>query len=93
MFSDRLSRTQDSINAVRAVLGANDKLRNILFGAEEESRPARDAFVNAISTLPDSVEWRIYDHCAAIIRLYAIYEQFVGDMIRDWLALLPSLTP
>ena len=36
-------------------------------------------------------EWRIYDHCAAVTKLYAIYENFVEDLIREWLSLLPQL--
>ncbi|MGD1920686.1 MAG: MAE_28990/MAE_18760 family HEPN-like nuclease [Pleurocapsa sp.] len=41
--------------------------------------------------IPKTQEWRIYDHCAAVTKLYAIYENFVEDLIKDWLRLLPEL--
>ena len=41
--------------------------------------------------IPKTKEWRIYDHCAAVTKLYAIYENFVEDLIRDWLRLLPEI--
>jgi hypothetical protein len=39
---------------------------------------------------PDKLEWRIIDHCAAVTRIYAIYEQFVHEMVREHLSLLQS---
>ena len=44
-----------------------------------------------IKDIPRTQEWRIYDHCAAVTKLYAIYENFVEDLIKDWLRLLPEL--
>jgi hypothetical protein len=44
-----------------------------------------------IQDIPKVIEWRVYDHCAVVTRLYAIYERFVEDLVRDWLVLLPGL--
>ena len=40
---------------------------------------------------PSSTKWRIYNHCAALTRLYAIYENFVEGLLADFLGTLPSL--
>lgn len=37
---------------------------------------------------PDRIDWRIIDHCAAVTRLYAIYEQFAHETIREHLSLV-----
>jgi hypothetical protein len=41
--------------------------------------------------VPDKLNWQIYDHCAALTRLYAVYEQFVGELVAEYVRLLPSL--
>ncbi|WP_181256750.1 MAE_28990/MAE_18760 family HEPN-like nuclease [Merismopedia glauca] len=38
-----------------------------------------------------SIEWQVYDSCAAVTRLYAIYESFVENLIGDWVRLLPKI--
>ncbi len=43
--------------------------------------------------MPDPTLWRVHDHCAAITRLYGIYERFVIQIVGDWLTLLPGLVP
>jgi hypothetical protein len=43
--------------------------------------------------IPNKLNWQVYDHCAVVTRLYAIYEKFVKNLITDWLALLPDLVP
>ncbi|WP_446358366.1 MAE_28990/MAE_18760 family HEPN-like nuclease [Coleofasciculus sp. A1-SPW-01] len=35
----------------------------------------------------------MYDHCAVVTRLYAIYERFVENLIREWIQVLPDLFP
>lgn len=40
---------------------------------------------------PGRAEWAVYDHCASITRLYAVYERFVGDLATAWLGVVPSL--
>src|SRR6185312_7181663 len=38
---------------------------------------------------PGSPAWQIYDHCAALLRLYAVYSIFVEDLVADYLQSLP----
>jgi hypothetical protein len=46
-----------------------------------------------LQDIPKYKEWRIYEHCAVLTRLYAVYEDFVEELISDWLILLPGLYP
>lgn len=36
------------------------------------------------------MDWKVIDHCSAVTRLYAIYEQFVHELIRAFLSFLES---
>jgi len=40
---------------------------------------------------PSNLSWQVYDHCAAFTRLYAVYEQFVEELISDYLRILPEM--
>lgn len=94
MFSELLIRTKDAIESVRSVLTTNDQLRLLLYAAgPEELLTLQHGVMAHIGTLPDPTLWRVYDHCAAITRLYAIYERFVVEIVRDWLTILPKLVP
>jgi MAE_28990/MAE_18760-like HEPN len=43
------------------------------------------------SQVPSNSSWQVYDHCAAFTRLYAVYEQFVEELISDYVRILPEL--
>jgi len=40
---------------------------------------------------PGRAVWQIYDHCAALTRLYAVYSIFVEDVVSEYLRVLPQL--
>jgi hypothetical protein len=92
MFSELLKKARENIESVRGVLRANEQMRTILFGVHDALTVGhKDYLTNAVGVLPDATGWRIYDHCAGLTRLYTIYEQFVSELVRDWLIMLPSL--
>lgn len=94
MFSELLKKAKENIEALRAVLRANEQMRNTLFGVHDATTIAhKDYFTSVIALLPDVTGWRIYDHCAGLTRLYTIYEQFVSEVVCDWLVMLPALVP
>ncbi|MFC6390243.1 MAE_28990/MAE_18760 family HEPN-like nuclease [Methylorubrum zatmanii] len=51
-------------------------------------RACFDSAICSLEAVPDRIEWRIIDHCAAVTRIYALYEQFVHEMIREHISLL-----
>lgn len=36
---------------------------------------------------PSTPQWRIMDHCSAVGRIYALYEQFVESILTEWIEL------
>ncbi|WP_413163485.1 MAE_28990/MAE_18760 family HEPN-like nuclease [Capilliphycus salinus ALCB114379] len=91
MFDDLINRASQEISTVRAIIKSNDILRGILFVEENEIRKLLEDKTDLIDAVPSETEWQIYDHCAVVTRLYAIYERFVEDLITDWLRVLPEI--
>ena len=72
----------------------NDRLRAVVSENNallKELLKENDDFLKLIQGVPSEIEWKSYDHCAAVTQLYAIYEHFVEDLISEWLQLLPKL--
>lgn len=90
MFQELLATVKENVSTVRSVIKTNDGLRKIVFG---KNTVTKQTFNALLQDIPNLQGWRIYDHCSAITRLYAIYENFVEDLIRQWLELLPILFP
>lgn len=96
MFDELLQIVNVNISTVRKIIETNDKLRGILFAdrtARKEESEENTELTKLIESIPSEREWLVYDHCAVVTRLYAIYERFVEDLITDWLELLPSIVP
>jgi len=94
MYDELLQRTREAIQSVRSVLKTNEQLRSIVFAEDEgEVADLKKTLLAHIDTPPDPTLWRVHDHCAAVTRLYAIYEHFVVEIVGDWLSLLPKLVP
>jgi hypothetical protein len=92
MFTELLKKAKENIESVRAVLRTNEQMRTVLFGAHDLTTVGYRGYLSgAIGVPPDATGWRIFDHCAGLTRLYTIYEQFVSELARDWLIMLPAL--
>jgi len=98
MFQELLKTVQRNISTVRSIIKVNEKLIRAAFGdksiiPQEWGTEADSIIAQLTQDAPEARDWRIYDHCAVVTRLYAIYERFVEDLIREWIQLLPDLFP
>lgn len=96
IFQELLRKAEDNISTVRSVIKTNENLRQVIFNSRNIQQKLTDCeqFLDLIQKdIPKPRDWKIYDHCAAVTKLYAIYENFVEDLIRDWLSLLPEICP
>jgi hypothetical protein len=105
MFSHLTSQLRTELETAQKVLVINEALRDLLIAHQPaltalpaELPAGADDGVNvahALSRLvpgePRKVDWQIYDHCAALTRLYAAYERFVGELVAEYVRLLPKL--
>lgn len=90
MFQELLVTARENVSTVRSIIKTNDRLRDIAFGRDAATKQLFNILLQDIPKLRD---WRVYDHCSAVTRLYAIYENFVENLISHWLGLLPGLFP
>ncbi|MEZ2226781.1 MAG: MAE_28990/MAE_18760 family HEPN-like nuclease [Microcoleus sp.] len=94
MFDELLKSVSVNISTVRKIINTNDRLRGIVFRKDIPTQQESDEntqFTKLIQGLPSEQEWLVYDRCAVVTRLYAIYERFVEDLIAEWLELLPDI--
>jgi MAE_28990/MAE_18760-like HEPN len=96
MFQELLKTVSVNISTVRSIIHTNDQLRKIAFGEsaatkKELHEDTKFILSMLIQDIPSAREWRVYEHCAVVTRLYAIYERFVEELLRDWLAIIPEI--
>lgn len=94
MFDKLLKTVIVDIDTVRKTIQINERLRGILLKKDslaKQELQENTEFLSLLEVLPVERGWQVYDHGAAVTRLYAIYERFVEDLISDWLRLLPEL--
>jgi hypothetical protein len=86
MFSALLNKAITQIAVVRKCVEFSDLTRKQLAIAKADSD-----FAELKLNAPQDIGWRIYDHCAAVTRLYAIYESFVEELLTDVLSVIPEM--
>lgn len=93
MFDRLLQETLTNLSTVHAMIETNDRLRRIIFTEDSvrQNLEKNQEFAELIKVTPKEIDWKIYDHCATVTRLYAIYESFVEEIIQEWLKTLPKL--
>lgn len=98
MFQELLKTVRVNVSTVRSIIKTNEKLRKIAFGEgaltkQELKEDAASILTILIQDMPQLQKWQIYEHCAVVTRVYAIYERFVEDLITDWIQRLLELFP
>jgi len=91
MYNAFLQRTRETIAALAKHIQTSDRFREAVFNGDlncASEMPCFDHSLGSTENAPDRLEWRVIDHCAAVTRIYAIYEQFAHEMIREHLSLL-----
>jgi hypothetical protein len=105
MFSLLTSRLLSELQTVQKVLSINEALRDLLIAQRgflsklpadlpaepDDNTKAAHALSQLIPEAPDKLDWQVYDHCAALTRIYAAYERFVSDLVAEYVLQLPNL--
>ncbi len=105
MFDELRAKLGTDIDTLKTVLKTNEAVRSALFAAIPEATSINPLVVAAwlpaitipetwhtvVPTAPKKTEWQIFDHCAAFTRLYAVFEQYISDLVTEYVRLLPEL--
>ncbi|CAB3676840.1 MAE_28990/MAE_18760 family HEPN-like nuclease [Achromobacter kerstersii] len=96
MFESVLSRLHNTLDDLSAVVKWHDRLRQSIFAAAVGVQPIviDEAALNILRTeAPDNITWRLFDHCAAITRIYAVFEQCIIELVEEYAGFLPKVFP
>jgi hypothetical protein len=95
MFDSLLARTRQELATTMSVVDTHEALRAITFSALTPGNPKTQSeeVLAVASRAPLRTDWLLYDHCAAVTRLYAIFEGFIDEVVRSYLDALPDLFP
>ena len=89
MITALLSRLRADLADIRAQVKTSMSIRTLLAGSKKTDRDIAAIAADA----PASAAWAVYEHGAAVTRLYAVYERFLEDLVAEWLSFLPTLWP
>ncbi len=92
IFYNLSDKIKPNLDIIRQSIKLNEKIRDLASRAANEIDHS-PLFKELIEVIPTDREWLSYENCAAVTRLYAIYESFVEDLITEWIKELPRLVP
>ena len=86
MIFSSFARAVSDLEAAKSFFTTNVKIRILLSQAESLLEPdyLSDELNEISSEAPQTLQWRVQDHCAAVGRIYAIFEQFCESILSEW---------
>lgn len=75
---------------LRAYLDATSNMRRIALSRVPLSEPSMLEFDLELvkKSAPDYIRWRVMEHTLTVGHLYALYESFCEELLRDWIGFL-----
>jgi MAE_28990/MAE_18760-like HEPN len=89
MFSQHVNTLKSEIATIVACARLNSEFRALRHDASSVGHLLQGCPFTQIA-IPDRSDWIVHDHCAGVTRLYAVYEQFVADLVSAWLTVVPA---
>ncbi len=95
MFWSVVERVRKDLEDLQSVVSANERLKALVFSPKPVGNFGNitEELRSIEQTSPARSVWALYDHCAAVTRLYAIFEDFVDSIVKEYLEALPSIFP
>lgn len=93
MHSALLDRCIEAIGAVRQHISFSTNMRHHVGAASFGCKAEEEKCFNLSQLLgdaPDATNWKVIDHCSAVTRVYALFESFVLQVLREYLTFLSS---
>lgn len=94
MFSGLIGRLRLDAKAIKDVVELHEYSRGLFYSKQPQADDAsntEDLWQAVRARDPGRSAWLVYDHCAALLRLYAVYSIFLEDLVADYLGALPEV--
>jgi HEPN superfamily protein len=94
MFSGVIGRLRLDTKAIKDVVELHEYSRGLFYAKESvagQESNVEDLWQVVRGRDPGRSAWQVYDHCAALLRLYAVYSIFLEDLVADYLSTLPEI--
>lgn len=93
MLQPILSRTHQNIATIQGAIKLQEKLTVMALDSSPDAPPESDPIREVIELIQTmgKQQWQRYNYCAALTRLYVAYEEFVEDLIKEWVRRLPAI--
>ena len=91
MHTALLERCVEAIGAVRKHISFSNMMRQKIGAMSLVCKAEAEKCFNVdemLSYAPDATNWKVIDHCSAVTRIYALYESFVLQVLREYLVFL-----
>lgn len=93
MFRQLAESSSRYINVLIQSLETNESLRAFQSAFVDDGSPLAARASRLVDVLPALQDWRVYEHCGAVTRLYAIFENFSELLVARWLGSCPQIWP
>lgn len=96
MLTSAPTRLSNELADVKTVVQWQHRLRETIHSPTAGAAPLTldPASLSLLQdSSPNRVSWQQFDHCAAITRIYALFEKAISDLVGEYLSLMPRLCP
>jgi hypothetical protein len=94
MFSSLIEGLRLDIRAIKDVVELHEYSRELFYSKKPQTQAepvTEDPWQTIRARDPGRSAWQVYDHSAALLRLYAVYSVFLEELVKDYLTVLPEL--
>lgn len=96
MFASLPARFGIEIDALKNVVTWQESLRETINAPPGATAPALVIDAPSLEALrshaPAKLPWQVFDHYAAVSRIYALFERTLCDLAGEYLTILPTIT-
>lgn len=93
MLQHLVTRTHQNIDTIHRAIKLQEKLTLMALDSPPDATQDSDDIreVTQIIRTMGKEQWQRYNYSAALTRLYVVYEEFVEELIKEWLERLPAI--
>lgn len=94
MFDVATNKLSIELTNIKKVISWQEQLRAAIYSPGTALIDLdNEALLQLQEQAPSKVAWQLFDHCAAVSRIYGLFEQAVGELVAEYIEFVPTATP